>query len=141
MSGLGDHPYYNPSAGKLILQKNPRVRNPANPTQAAPYFNAADFTRETKECSPKTACYGIFGNSPLRFFHGPGEDHTDLALLRDFHIHHEHVIQLRLEAFDVFNHAWFSNPSGSVTSTSFGIVGGAAGNAERIMEGALKYHF
>jgi Carboxypeptidase regulatory-like domain len=141
MTGLGDHPYYNPSVGPLILNKNPRVRNPANPTQSAPYFNAADFTRETKECSPKTACYGLFGNSPLRFFHGPGEDHTDLALLRDFHIHGEHVVQLRLEAFDVFNHAWFSNPSGSVSSTSFGIVGGAAGSAERIMEGALKYHF
>lgn len=141
MTGLGDHPYYNPSAGKLILNKNPRVRNPANPTQAAPFFNAADFTRETKECSVKTACYGLFGNSPLRFLHGPGEDHTDLALLRDFHIHAEHVVQLRLEAFDVFNHAWFSNPSGSVTSSSFGIVTGAAGGASRVMEGALKYHF
>jgi hypothetical protein len=141
MSALGDHPYYNPNNGPLILNKNPRVRNPANPTQAAPYFNAADFIRETKECSPKTACYGIFGNSPLRFFHGPGEDHTDLALLRDFHVHHEHVVQLRLEAFDVFNHAWFSNPSGSVSSSSFGIVGSAAANSERVMEGALKYHF
>ena len=141
MSGLGDHPYYNPSMGPLILNKNPRVRNPANPTQAAPYFNAADFIRETKECAVKTACYGLFGNSHLRFFHGPGQDHTDLALLRDFHIHHEHVVQLRIEAFDAFNHAWFGNPSGSVSSSSFGIVTGAAGSAERIMEGALKYHF
>jgi Carboxypeptidase regulatory-like domain len=144
LSGTGgseDRPYYNPSAGPLILNKNPRVRDPANPTQAAPYFNAADFTSEKKECSPKTACYGLFGNSPLRFFHGPGQDDTDLALLRDFHVHGEHVVQLRLEAFDVFNHAWFDNPSGSVTSSSFGIVTGAAANSSRIMEGALKYHF
>jgi len=141
LSGLGDHPYYNPSAGPLILNKNPRVRNPANPTEAAPYFNAADFTSEKKECSPKTACYGLFGNSPLRFFHGPGEDHTDLAILREFHVHGEHVVQLRIEAFDVFNHAWFDNPSGSVTSSSFGIVTGADPSSSRVMEGALKYRF
>ena len=143
MSGLGDHPYYNPSVGPLILNKNPRVRNPANLTQSAPYFNAADFTRETKECGTTKAqqalCYGIFGNSPLRFFHGPGKDNTDLALLRDFHVHGENVVQLRLEAFDVFNHASFGNPSGSATSTSFGIVGSASGYRE--MEWAVKYHF
>jgi hypothetical protein len=144
LSGTGgseDRPYYNPSAGPLILNKNPRKRDPANPSQAAPYFNVADFTSEKKECNPKSACYGFFGNSPLRFFHGPGEDDSDLALLRDFHVHGEHVVQLRLEAFDAFNHAWFGNPSGSVTSSSFGIVGGADGNASRVMEGALKYHF
>jgi hypothetical protein len=148
LSGTGgseDRPYYNPSAGPLITNKNPRARNPSNTTQSAPFFNLADFKSEKKECTsqgePASDCYGLFGNSPLRFFHGPGEDDTDLALLRDFHIHREQVVQLRLEAFDVFNHTWFNNPSGSVTSSSFGIVTGAAANSQRIMEGALKYHF
>lgn len=148
LSGTGgseDHPYYNPGAGPLILNKNPRVRSPGS-AEAAPYFNTADFYSEKKECTvllgePASNCYGLFGTSPARFFHGPGEDDTDLALLRDFHVHGEHVVQLRLEAFDVFNHAWFDNPSGSVTSSSFGIVTGASGGAERIMEGAIKYHF
>jgi hypothetical protein len=143
LTGLGDHPYYHPSNGSLILNKNPRVRNPANPTQAAPYFNAADFTSEKKECGTTKAqqalCYGLFGNSPARFFHGPGKDDTDLSLLRDFHIHREQVVELRLEAFDAFNHVWFGNPSGSVTSSSFGIVTGASGT--RQLEWAVKYHF
>ena len=40
-------------------------------------------------------------------------NHTDLAILRDFNIHESHVIQFRMEAFNVFNHAEFANPGGS----------------------------
>jgi len=139
LTGLGDHPYYNPAAGNLILNKNPRVRNPAKLTQALPYFNSALFTAEAKEFTPKTAGYGLFGNSFKNFFHGPGSENTDAAILRDFHIHAEHVVQLRLEAFDVLNHTNFGNPSGSVTSTSMGIVTSASD--VRLLQVAAKYHF
>ena len=134
-------PYYNPTAGQLYLNHNPRLRNPANPGQSSPFFNKALFTKESAEFTPKTLGYGLRGNSAQRFFHGPGLDSTDLAVLRDFHVHAEHVVQLRLEAFDFLNHAVFSNPSGSVTSSSFGIVTSANSSYLRVLQVAVKYHF
>jgi hypothetical protein len=147
-TSIADVPYYNPNAGPLYLNHNPRIRNPASPTQSLPYFNTARFTAEGKECAVKAACYGLRGNSEIRFFHGPGIDTTDLAILRDFHIHAEHVVQFRLEAFDFLNHAMFSAPSGSVTSSTFGIItsastglGGSGSPFYRILQVAVKYHF
>jgi hypothetical protein len=104
-----------------------------------PFFNKALFTKESAEFTPKTLGYGLRGNSAIRFFHGPGQDSTDLAVLRDFHIHAEHVVQFRLEAFDFLNHTNFGNPSGSATSSSLGIVSSASNY--RILQVAVKYHF
>ena len=79
LTGITDVPYYNPTVGALYLNHNPRIRNPANPGQSSPFFNKALFTKESAEFTPKTIGYGLRGNSSLRFFHGPGQDSTDLA--------------------------------------------------------------
>ena len=119
-----DLPNYDPTVGPLITDRNPRHGNP--------YFNVNAFSQEV---------LGQFGNSKRRFFHGPGLNNTDLALLRDFHIHESHVIQLRVEAFNIFNHAQFQSPNGNFTDGpgAFGIV--TAANDPRIMQLAIKYHF
>jgi hypothetical protein len=130
-----DFPYYTPGNVRAG-QHNPRVK----PSQ--PYFNTALFTAEGKECAVKTACYGVPGNSKRRFFSGPGTQYTDLALLRDFKIHEENVVEFRLEAFDFANHANFGAPNGSVTASTFGDITAAAGaNSNRILQVAVKYHF
>jgi hypothetical protein len=130
-----DFPYYTPGNVRAG-QHNPRVK------PAQPYFNTKLFTTEANECAVKTACYGIPGNSKRRFFAGPGTNYTDMAILRDFHIHKENVVEFRLEAFDVANHVNFANPSGSVTASTFGtITAAAATNSNRILQVAAKYHF
>jgi hypothetical protein len=48
-------------------------------------------------------------------------------------------LQIRLEAFNAFNHAQFSTPVGSFTSGQFGQVTGAAGG--RIVQLAAKLTF
>ncbi|MEO6910392.1 MAG: hypothetical protein ABI158_05660, partial [Edaphobacter sp.] len=88
------------------------------------------FTQET---------LGQFGTSRRRFFHGPGINNTDLALLRKFQFTEGTALQFRAEAFNVFNHAQFKNPSGNWNSSSFGIV--TAANDPRIMQVALKFLF
>jgi hypothetical protein len=129
-----DFPYYTPGDVRSG-QHNPRVK-----TQT--YFNTKLFTSEANECNPKINCYGKAGNSKRRFFAGPGTQYTDLALLRDFHIHGPNVVQFRLEAFDFANHANFAAPSGSVTASTFGFITAAAStNASRILQVAVKYHF
>ncbi len=120
-TGGVDEPDYTP--GKLVGNHNPRKN--------LPYFNTSLFTQEP---------LGQVGSSQRRFFHGPGLDNTDLALLRNFHIHESQTAQFRAEAFNVFNHAQFNNPNGNWNNTSaFGLVTSA--NAPRIMQIAVKYQF
>jgi hypothetical protein len=118
-TGGVDQPNYTP--GNLVGNHNPRTR--------LAYFNTALFTREN---------LGQVGNSHRRFFHGPGINNTDLALLREFHLYREHTVQFRAEAFNVFNHTQFNNPGGNYTNQStFGIVTSA--RDPRIMQLAVKY--
>jgi hypothetical protein len=131
----GDLPNYIPGnlfAGGVHGDKNPRDINPAT-GKHYPYFNTALFSKET---------LGVYGNSKHRFFAGPGLDHTDLSVQRDFLIHERHDIQLRLEAFNFLNHAEFSAPAGTVNSTSsFGNITAAVPNQQRVLQAAVKYHF
>ncbi|MCU1226913.1 MAG: Cna domain protein [Edaphobacter sp.] len=117
-----DLPSYDPTKGKLSGNHNPRT--------GGTYFNTNLFDQEP---------LGQFGNSRRRFFHGPGINNTDLALLRKFQITERTYLQFRAEAFNVFNHAQFKNPSGNWNSSSFGIV--TAANDPRIMQIALKIFF
>jgi hypothetical protein len=117
-----DIPDYNPGAGHLSGNHDPR--------KGEAYFNTSLFTQEP---------LGQFGSSRRRFFHGPGLNNTDLALLRKFQFTESTALQFRAEAFNVFNHAQFNNPSGNWNSSSFGIVRSA--NDPRIMQVALKLLF
>ena len=136
-----DSPYYKPGnlfAGGTSGDRNPRNRNV--------YFNTSLFTKESAQCGTTPAlqvnCYGLYGNAKRRFFSGPGLDQTDLAVLRDFHIHEKHVVQVRFEAFNFLNHTQFAAPAANAaSSSSFGLVQGILPNSQRVMQVAIKYHF
>ena len=120
-----DLPNYDPSGGHLVLNKNPR--------SGQMYFNTNLFSLES---------LGTFGNSQRRFFHGPGLNNTDLALLKAFNFTETAKLQFRAEAFNVFNHAQFNGPSGNINNGGqggFGYVTSA--NDPRIMQIALKVLF
>ena len=82
---------------------------------------------------------GTFGNAGRNSLQGPGAFTFDAALMRDFPITERHHIQFRTEAFNILNHAVFSNPVATFTSSSFGRVLGA--NDPRILQFAVKYLF
>jgi hypothetical protein len=111
--------------GNLFVNRNPR--------SGQPYFNPSYFAPES---------LGTVGNAMRRFFSGPGIDNFDMALLKDTRITESVQAQFRAEAFNVFNHAQFMNPSGQVDNTGqggFGFVTGA--RDPRIMQVALKFLF
>ena len=114
--------------GPLFLDKNPRndVTNP-NPV---PYFNTSLFAPEP---------LGQIGNSRRRFFHGPGINNWDLALLKDTKFTESKSLEFRFEAFNVFNHTQFQNPVSNFDAGNFGFV--VAANDPRIMQAALKLLF
>ena len=120
-----DIPSYNPGNGPLFVNKNPR--------SGEPYFNPNYFTFEP---------LGQVGNAMRRYFSGPGINNFDMALLKDTHVWESMDLQFRAEAFNVFNHAQFNNPSGNIDNNfvgGFGYVTSA--RSARIMQLALKLLF
>jgi len=119
-----------------------KVLNNTNPRSGQPYFNSV---------SP--AAGGIFsfeplgqiGNARRRFFHGPGLNNWDMALLKDTQFTESKSLEFRFEAFNIFNHAQFMNPDGNINDGypdqggTFGLVSGA--HAPRILQVALKFLF
>jgi hypothetical protein len=122
-----DVPSYNPGNGPLFINKNPRN------SDGQPYFNPNYFQQEP---------LGQVGNAMRRYFIGPGIYNFDMALLKDTKITESTQVQFRAEAFNLFNHAQFNNPSGDFNNTGasgFGFVTSA--RDPRIMQLALKFLF
>jgi hypothetical protein len=72
------------------------------------WFGGAPFSLEP---------LGTFGNVPRNFLRGPGFNYTDMTLFKDFPIgkaDSPRYVQVRLEAFNVFNHANFAPPDGNL---------------------------
>ncbi len=63
------------------------------------YFNPNAFALEP---------FGTLGNAGRNNFHGPGINNTDLVLAKDFRWTESRWLELRLEGFNVFNHAQFN---------------------------------
>ena len=58
---------------------------------------------------------------------------------KDTQLRESMKLQIRIEAFNTFNHAQFSTPNGSFTAGTFGEITSAA--APRIMQVAAKITF
>jgi hypothetical protein len=112
----------NYSGGSVLGNTNPRKNQP--------YFNTSLFSNEE---------LGQFGNSRRRFFHGPGLNNFNMALAKTTKITESKELQFRVEAFNLFNHAQFYNPSGEINSSTFGVVTSA--RDPRIMQLGLKFGF
>jgi hypothetical protein len=120
-----DVPSYANNGSRLFGNRNPR--------SGQPYFNPNYFTFEP---------VGQVGNVMRRYFSGPGINNFDMALLKDTRITESMQVQFRAEAFNIFNHAQFNNPSGQIDNTGqggFGFVTQA--RDPRIMQLALKLLF
>ena len=97
------------------------------------YFNPAAFQLNV---------LGTVGNAGRRTFSGPGEFNTDLVLKRSFQIRETQTLEVRWEAFNVFNTTQFfgaASVDGTVGTPNFGHVVNSA--QPRLMQLAFKYSF
>ncbi len=85
--------------------------------------------------------YGVLGNDGRNNFHGPGINNTDMGLFKRFHFTEKEsrFVELRLEAFNVFNHTQFAAPSANVNSALFGRTTSAMSG--RVIQLAGKIYF
>ena len=120
-----DAPSYANNGSKLYVDRNPR--------HAQPYFNPNYFVQEP---------LGQIGNAMRRSFVGPGINNFNMALLKNTKITESKELQFRAEAFNVFNHAQFQNPSGNFNNTGVGGFGYVTSARDpRIMQVGLKLLF
>ena len=124
--GNGDYSLFGSSATDMpnrvgpVQIVNPRKGNPNCPTatnggdSTGCYFLPGAFAVNTTP--------GTFGTANQRFFFGPGFNNTDFGMLKHTAINERFSFDLRFEFFNIFNHAQFMNPSGNISSSTFGIV-------------------
>ena len=88
------------------------------------YFTPASFAREgcTAPTQAIATCGWGLGDAGRNLFHGPGINDNDISFYKDTVITERYRLQLRVDLFNAFNHAQFSNPSGNVASSLFGQV-------------------
>jgi hypothetical protein len=128
------------SADRPNVVGNPRQAGPVadNPTCNAPsvigteraYFNPCAFMLQPA---------GTFGTEGRNVLFGPGHNNLDTRISRSFRIREKYKLDFLGEAFNILNHAWWSNPSATMSSTS-GLITTAA-NSPRILQVAMKLVF
>ncbi len=123
-------PVDTPNLIAPVVKENPR-------NTGGQYFSISSF-------GPSDL--GTEGDARRRFFHGPGINNWDFALLKDTKITERFDLQFRAEFFNIFNHTQFLTPSGITgfsggvaTSSSFGQVPGTL--PARIGQLSLKLYF
>ncbi|KAA6460430.1 carboxypeptidase regulatory-like domain-containing protein [Acidobacteria bacterium AB60] len=85
---------------------------------------------------------GTLGNSRRRMFYGPGIENFDLTLEKLVHLSERRSVALRIESFNVFNHAQFYGPAavdGQAEDPNFGKIVSAA--APRLVQIAARISF
>lgn len=94
------------------------------PSFSEPFLSATTgLTNTALFVTDMTPYLGTIGNARRRFFYGPGLENFDIALQKVTKLGESTALQVRLEAFNVFNHAQFFGASavnGNVSSVNFG---------------------
>ncbi|MDR1726495.1 MAG: TonB-dependent receptor [Acidobacteriota bacterium] len=126
-SGTGDS-----SDDRAVLVGNPygaRNEITADGVLQRHFLNATAFT------APAAGQYSVTARNSLR---GPAFNTIDFSLFKNTQLSEGTTLQLRFEAFNVFNNINWSNPGSSITSSTFGIATGIRDNANGIGVGGAR---
>lgn len=136
------------SVGILNAKTYQTFTNPNNGQASAGnyYFNPANFSTARANYLDGIASadasqlpYYTYGTMPRNAFRGPGAVNLDIALAKKFQIRENASLELRLDAFNAFNHTNFSNPDTGITDATFGQISNTA--APRILQVAAHLRF
>jgi hypothetical protein len=115
---------YRPNIIGTVVNENPTPSN---------YFNRAAVSIPTDRSNP-------FGDAPRNAVRGPGFWQADIGLHKQFTLWDENSkLELRAEAFNVFNRTNFGVPNGNASSAAFGTITSAF--PARELQFAVKLYF
>jgi hypothetical protein len=95
-------------------------------------------------CAYGQPAAGTFGTARPSSERAPSFQSYSASVTKDFTIWHEHQINFRADADNVFNSAYLGNPVSNIASTSFGDIQGQTTpirSGPRQMQLSIKYHF
>lgn len=118
----------NPNQVSPVKTLNPRTATFNG--KGTYWFNPADYA---------VATVGTYGNAGRNSIHGPGINNFDFSLQKDTKITERTNFQMGIEAFNLFNHTQFNNPSGNIESGNFGRITTAASG--RLVQLRAKVNF
>ena len=107
--------------------------NESAPERVEEWFNTACFERRPLAATAEP------GSTRRNSVRGPGFARSDLSLFKNIDLAGSHRLQLRVEAFNVFNQARFGQPGNLIGTGNFGEITSA--DDGRIIQLAVKYNF
>lgn len=151
-SGAGDAGYVRADiVGNTITTLNPsQFQSFTNPNAGSGgtlstgnyYFNPANFdvTRLTAlNHARQSTTFYPYGTFPRNGLRGPGQTNLDLSVSKHFLITERMDLELRGDAFNVFNHTEFQSPDLTPTDATFGQI--STTYDPRILQLALHLQF
>ena len=120
---------------QLVPGQNPVLSDPS----ATKWFNTAAFKQNV---APPAGGVSVDGNSSRNLLRGPMFKDVDLAISRDFRFREGLNLQLRADAYNVFNIVSLNTPSGGGTtagSSTFGQI--LTANPMRQLQLGAKFRF
>jgi len=118
--------FSNYARANLVPGQNPKLDNPT-PQQ---WFNTAAFVTPVNS----------FGDSERGVLRAPSFWNVDMGLQKKFPVGNSKSVQLRLEAFNVFNHINEGNPNTEVGNANFGRITGMSSRPRQLQLG-LRFAF
>jgi hypothetical protein len=107
-----------------VSPKPDRLCNGSGPGTVEQWFNPSCFSTAALQTAFQQGT-PRFGNAGRGIIPGPRFDNLDFALLKKFRVTERFNLEVRGEAFDVFNHPNFLDPNSAFGSTLFGRISSA----------------
>jgi hypothetical protein len=105
-----------------LLNKSELSANCGKPAVSGPCLVKADFATYSSTSGVSSPIQTDWGNIAPNSFYGPGYFDIDTNLSRSIAIREKMTFTFGIQAYNVLNHANFANPSGSLSSGSFGEI-------------------
>lgn len=97
----------------------------------SPVISAADIAAGRNLCNAMSisggfTCAGLdqIGNINRNTAWGPHFFNADVSLMKNTTFHERYVVQLRMDAYNAFNHINLGNPNGNIDQSGTGSIGG-----------------
>ncbi len=147
-SGAGDAGYVRADlVGNTIPTQNPKNFQTINGNSGNYWFNPSNFSNanllnldQIARSNASQLPYYTYGTLPRNAFRGPDMTNLDIAISKHFRFREDKLdVELRGDAFNVFNHTEFLNPDTNIFDNTFGQISGT--QAPRILQIALHFQF
>jgi hypothetical protein len=138
-AGIGFLNPSSPAGGRAYLTGNPNAGGAQTQQQ---WFNTGAFAfydQATGTFVAPTSYPAVPGNAGRGIVNGPPTFRTDLTLMKKFRFTESMRLQLRGEAFNLFNQTRFGQPGNQIGTPNFGRI--TTSDDGRIVQLAAKYSF